>query len=247
MIWALFPVASAHIRMNAPSPVTTEQKVGPCGDGPHARTGNVAVFAPGETITVEWEETINHPSTFRIAFDDDGDDAFADPQTLTDFYTNAAVLLDDIPDDPGRRYSVQVTLPSVECEACTLQLIQVMHDKPPYAPGTNDIYYQCADLALRDPGATGAHTGGVTNGDTGEADTGEADTDTDTDADTDTDTDTDTDADADTGSATTDPTDADPDDGSGCGCGHTSPGALAWLLAAPLAALARRRSARPTW
>jgi hypothetical protein len=124
-------------------------KIGPCGAGPHTRTDIVTVFEPGETITVEWNEIINHTSTFRIAFDDDGDDAFQDPADTTDFYTNDAVLLDEIPDEPDRQYAVQVTLPDIECENCTLQLHQWMQDKPPYTPGGDDIYYQCADLALR--------------------------------------------------------------------------------------------------
>jgi hypothetical protein len=59
-------------------------------------------------------------------------------------------LLDGIPDTPGGgQSSVTVTLPDVECERCTLQVIQVMDDKPPYMVPGNDIYYQCADLVLR--------------------------------------------------------------------------------------------------
>jgi len=42
---------------------------------------------------------------------------------------------------------VQVKLPDVECTACTLQLIQVMTDKPPF-DGGDDFYFQCADLRL---------------------------------------------------------------------------------------------------
>jgi hypothetical protein len=41
-----------------------------------------------------------------------------------------------------------LTLPSVECENCTIQLIQMMTDKPPYAVGTDDIYYNCLDVRL---------------------------------------------------------------------------------------------------
>lgn len=141
--------AWAHITMLAPTPVGAAQKVGPCGDGPHARGSSPAVFEPGATLTVEWRETVNHPSHYRISFDVDGDDSFADPETPTDFYTNDTVLLDEITDEPDGTFAVEVTLPAVECETCTLQLVQVMHDKPPYVPGTNDLYYQCADLALR--------------------------------------------------------------------------------------------------
>lgn len=46
-------------------------KVGPCGapDGPR----NVNELEPGTTIEVEWNEYIDHPGHFRIAFDEDGD------------------------------------------------------------------------------------------------------------------------------------------------------------------------------
>ncbi len=47
-----------------------------------------------------------------------------------------------------------ITLPNEPCPACTLQLIQVMQDKPPWGDG-NDIYYQCADLVI-EAGAGGA-------------------------------------------------------------------------------------------
>ncbi len=78
------------------------------------------------------------------------------------------------------RYSMQVTLPDVECDNCTLQLIQVMSDKPPWGPGGgNDIYYQCADLVLsRDapaepaPGCGAEATGGEDAGGGGSPDAG---------------------------------------------------------------------------
>ena len=41
-----------------------------------------------------------------------------------------------------------ITLPNMTCENCTLQVIQMMTDKTPYGDG-NDLYFQCADIALR--------------------------------------------------------------------------------------------------
>lgn len=145
--------ASAHIGMLSPAPRSSDQKAGPCGRAGSSRGSNVTVFAPGQTITVTWDEQIDHPGHYRISFDADGEDAFVDPASPDERNTNDAVLLDGIADrSGGGEYSAEVTLPSVECERCTLQLIQVMTDKPPYAPGTNDIYYQCADVALRTGG-----------------------------------------------------------------------------------------------
>lgn len=66
--------------------------------------------------------------------------------------------------------TIEVSLPDVECEHCTLQVIQVMYDKKPISVGGNDIYYHCADIALvRDASETDlgppADGGGTAGGD----------------------------------------------------------------------------------
>ncbi|MEQ1565100.1 MAG: SCE4755 family polysaccharide monooxygenase-like protein [Myxococcota bacterium] len=230
MSWfVLVSVASAHILMDEPRPRTQALKIGPCGDAANLRSANVATFAPGETITIEWHETIDHPSHFRIAFDEDGTDDFVDPATPEEYYNTPAVLLDQIPDDPSGTYSATVTLPAVTCSNCTLQLVQLMYDKPPYTPGTDDLYYQCADLELVAPetGGTGA------TGSTADTSTGGSDADADTDADSDTDTD--TDVDADTGEKAE----------AGCGCdGAGRFGGVSALVVGMVVVRQRRRSTR---
>jgi MYXO-CTERM domain-containing protein len=160
--------ASAHIKLVAPeqrypegppSSQEGDQKTGPCGSGP--ATGAVTTYAPGETITVIWQETVNHPGHFRISLDPDGgDDGLVDPTDYDDFYVAPTVLLDDITDGGGSNFSESITLPMTECDKCTLQLIQIMTDKPPWGPaGGNDIYYQCADISIKAGGGTGG--GGV--------------------------------------------------------------------------------------
>lgn len=139
--------AMAHIQLLQPAQRISAQKTGPCGSGDSER-GQPTTFQAGETITVVWEETIDHPSHYRISFDPDGHDAFEDPPTMMDFYSNDAVLLDEIEDEENAVQEVEITLPDITCDTCTLQLVQVMYDKPPYEPGTNDLYYQCADLVL---------------------------------------------------------------------------------------------------
>jgi MYXO-CTERM domain-containing protein len=121
------------------------------------------VYTPGETITVRWNEYIDHPSYYRIAFDDDGDNGF---EMRADGQTNAAAdnpvamenalgmdaeILSIVPEvndtTQGAGTDVreaQVTLPNITCENCTLQLIQYMYNNPMQG------YYQCADIALRD-------------------------------------------------------------------------------------------------
>lgn len=168
--------ALAHVQIRAPRQRHEDQKYGPCGVTGGTRSQNVCSFRPGATITVAWDETIDHPGHFRIAFDEDGVDGLIDPTGYEDFDNSPAVLEDNIPDrdvsGADSAYSMQVTLPDVECQNCTLQLIQVMTDKMPWGPGGgNDIYYQCADIVLSAsapaepepgcaPGATGGNDGG---------------------------------------------------------------------------------------
>ncbi len=83
-------------------------------------------------------------------------------------YTDPTVLLDGIADMAGGEYDIDVTLPDIECDNCTLQVIQVMTDKPPYVSGyvpeNNDIYYQCADLVLVAGGGPDGGAGGADGG-----------------------------------------------------------------------------------
>lgn len=163
--------AAAHLGLSAPvsryGPDTL--KTGPCGVADGGRSANVTYFEPGETIEVRWDEYVDHPGHYRIAFDADGDDDFADPATMDELYSNEAVLLDNITDKGAgdRDYSATVTLPNIPCDNCTLQVIQVMYDKPPYTTPGNDIYYQCADLVLK---VGGAPDGGVGAGGSGGSD-----------------------------------------------------------------------------
>ncbi len=133
-------------------------KVGPCGLEGGQRSNNVTELESGATVEVVWNEYIDHPGHFRIAFDENGDDDFTDPPCLggcgsrspdIELYSDGTVLLDGIADTHGGVSRVMVTLPDIECDDCTLQVVQVMYDKPPYVIPGNDLYYQCADLVLR--------------------------------------------------------------------------------------------------
>jgi hypothetical protein len=168
LVGSMPAAASAHLSLTTPVSRYGADvlKTGPCGVAEGERTENVTYYEPGETIEVSWDEYIDHPGHFRIAFDPDGDDDFVDPSTMMELYSNEAVLLDGIADKgPGERdYVAAVTLPDVTCDNCTLQVIQVMYDKPPYTTPGNDIYYQCADLVLQPGGAPPDAGGGCSAG-----------------------------------------------------------------------------------
>jgi hypothetical protein len=154
----LAPDAGAHISLMFPAARDTGLKDGPCGTLNSVRGSSVTTFKPGETITVTWLETVDHTGYFRISFDDDGNDGFVEPTAYDDFNPHPSILVNNIADKEGsmQMYSQEVTLPNTECTNCTLQVIQMMTDKPPFGPdGGRDIYYQCADIVLSADGGTG--------------------------------------------------------------------------------------------
>jgi hypothetical protein len=154
--------ARAHIDLLTPAPrehgpsrePNSNVKQGPCGQEVNGRTDQVSVHEPGETIEVTWVETTNHRSYYRVAFDVEGDDAFPtflgngvgtegiDPRDACPV-DDRVILAYDMADGAGGGHTLKVRLPDVECERCTLQVIQFMYDTGrPY-------YFQCADLVLR--------------------------------------------------------------------------------------------------
>jgi hypothetical protein len=165
-----------------------EIKDGPCGRANGKRGTNVYEYKPGETITIKVKEFIAHPGYFRIAFDQDGDDGFIEPRSIKpvdpargclkdgvdkcglteesqDFYNSDEVLMDNLDPhvasvlSPSKVYTWKVKLPDVECDNCTLQIIQVMEDTihGPYSPKgaspetayVEDIYHTCIDVKLK--------------------------------------------------------------------------------------------------
>ncbi|HEY2409687.1 MAG TPA: SCE4755 family polysaccharide monooxygenase-like protein [Polyangiaceae bacterium] len=186
-------VALGHIRLQYPTPRYpapavedgSQLKVGPCGVPNDTRTTDptrISTFSPGQQIVVQWVETIGHPGHYRIAFDPNGQDNLGDPTSYDDIVDPPVppILLDGIPDVAGNAsYAQPITLPNIQCNNCTLQVLQIMTDKPPYEINTNDVYHQCADIVLSGPlaasggasgwgeagafnlGGAGANTGGL--------------------------------------------------------------------------------------
>lgn len=115
-------------------------KTGPCGTG--TRNTNPTVLKAGSTITVEWEETIQHPGYFVLQFS---------PNNDTGFDTNELARVTDTKNasnDLPHKYSKQITLPSTPCENCSLRLIQAMTE----VPASPTFYYSCADIKLVNTG-----------------------------------------------------------------------------------------------
>ncbi|HEX2685621.1 MAG TPA: SCE4755 family polysaccharide monooxygenase-like protein [Kofleriaceae bacterium] len=179
-------VAAAHVRITSPAPrSTTVLKDPPCGTAGLPRA-NVHTVRPGSTLHLVWDEYVVHPGWFRISFQQNGD-AFETPPASngptgtgtssnyptenltgkTDPGTGSRIIADRI---AHGTLSMDVPLPNVECNNCTLQLIQMMTDKPPYTTdaASDDIYFACVDLVLSasapDPGTGGGSPDAGTDG-----------------------------------------------------------------------------------
>jgi len=153
--------AAGHLRLTShQARYGDSQKQGPCGlTGGERTTDKVYTAKPGTQVMLVWDEFINHPSHFRIAFDDDGHD-FTDPHLACGgaqddpdacFKKDGAEpgMVDGIADaQVGGVHNYLYTLPDVACDNCTLQVIQAMYDKAPFVTPGDDIYYQCLDLIL---------------------------------------------------------------------------------------------------
>lgn len=145
----------AHARFKANSQFTpprndsTGLKTAPCGEVP--RTQNPKVYKPGEEITVEWEETINHPGYYIIRFSKENDAGFEN-NVLVEKFVDTQNNPVSSPSD-YHQYSTKVKLPNITCTGCTLQLIQHMDDAP------ERPYFSCTDIQLVDPSNPGSNQG----------------------------------------------------------------------------------------
>jgi hypothetical protein len=137
LFFGLRVFAHSHLKANAsftPRSNDAGLKAGPCGG--LARSANPTVLQAGSTVTVDWEETINHPGHFELSISTGDDQNFQLVKSIPDTQDGNA----DLPHEN----STTVVLPSQNCDNCTLQLIQVMTENP--AMPTN--YYSCADFKI---------------------------------------------------------------------------------------------------
>lgn len=154
-IVALLPTASrGHARMGFPGTdaagnvgdVTPRNsnagiKNGPCGGV--ARGNNPKVLTAGNTITLRWVETIQHPGKYHFEFSPAGDTNWVRWKTVDDDQDNQTL---------PHAYSTTVTIPAntTPCTACTFRLVQEMTDRNPPT-----FYYSCGDIQINAaPGAS---------------------------------------------------------------------------------------------
>lgn len=143
-------------------------KTGPCGGSP--RVGKPTKFAPGASVTVKVEETVDHRGCFQVAFSAAND---ANWQVLSQ--------IDDPDNQAPMVYQMTVKLPNATCAACTLGIRQIMYgdacpqnpQDPADSPG--GTYYSCADICIGDtctdapvnPGSSSSSSSGSASADAG--------------------------------------------------------------------------------
>jgi hypothetical protein len=250
LLWSLSAVA--HIKLTEPTSwITTDglgnpQKSGPCGAASGTSTNAVTTLEAGSKVTVKWTETIFHPGHFRIAIAADRSQLITPVPVVQNNDCKSApidtnptwpVIADGIDQhltgQDGDPHEYEITVPDVECDNCTLQLMQFMSS---HTPGC--FYFQCANVKIVKPdgGSQGEPDGGDVIVDAGE-DAGSVPLPEDAGVDTDAGTQiVDAGTKADGGSETPGPV------GCGCQAGAGQLGILAGLCA--LWVLTRRRSPR---
>lgn len=129
----------AHARLRADGVVPPRNnnaglKTGPCGGV--ARTNTNTELVAGSTITLTWEETIQHPGYYQFAISPANDENFTIIKVVQDTQDNR----NDLP----HQYSTEITVPDIECDNCTLQLIQYMTENP----NNPRLYFSCADIRI---------------------------------------------------------------------------------------------------
>jgi hypothetical protein len=138
--------AEAHARIavgsNLPPRSTSPGlKTAPCGGV--IRTNIPTILQAGTTMTVSWEETINHPGQFEFSFSKKNDLGFTPMKLSTDV---DAVIIDtqNGTNDLPHQFSATIKIPTENCAACTIRLIQVMTENP----DNPTYYYSCADVQI---------------------------------------------------------------------------------------------------
>jgi hypothetical protein len=145
------------------------QKLGPCGGTSKdagAATGAVTEVAGGELLKVKVKETIYHPGHFRIALavldrkelpidpEDTTKDVNGKPWSVSgkvDPSPKPPVLVDGLWEHherkPAEEFQTYVHIPNINCNHCSLQVIQFMENHP-VNPDGRFTYHHCADLKI---------------------------------------------------------------------------------------------------
>jgi hypothetical protein len=169
-------VAFAHFQLLAPASALVEnqlgdpQKMAPCGGvtgNPGMPTNAVTAVRGGDVLHVKVAETVFHPGHYRIALAvKDRKELPADPKPTTKTADNGMVMSVSAEISPVKPpilaenlfphadrqqtpipWETDVKLPNINCDQCTLQVIQFMEAHPLNKDG-DFSYHHCATLKI---------------------------------------------------------------------------------------------------
>jgi hypothetical protein len=169
-------IAAAHFILHLPAATLEQnargnpQKLFPCGGtsvDPGVPSGAVTEARGGDPLHIKIEETVFHPGHYRIALAvNDLSELPADPETVTrdsergpisvsaaiDPDPQAPVLADGLfvhteAPEPGSFWETDITLPNIDCDNCTLQVVQWMAEHG-HNPDGDFSYHHCATLKI---------------------------------------------------------------------------------------------------
>ena len=172
---AALPVkADAHFTLMEPASWLMEnklgdpQKAGPCG-GTSADagtpTGTITPVTGGSKLHLKVQETVFHPGHYRVALAVRARTELpADPDVVTkptekgEWSVSAAIQKPERPpviadglwahtERPTGPFETDIEIPNINCEKCTLQIIQFMAEHGRNRDG-DFSYHHCADLKI---------------------------------------------------------------------------------------------------
>lgn len=153
--------ANAHALFAEPAPRDQQDgyKDGSACGVAFAATQPSTTYAPGQSLNVQWLETVDHFGCFLVEFSAEGDRDF---QVLGRKSHSSPPPPDAATSAEPRHWSLDVTLPNAPCSGCTLRLRQLMLDADvtadacsPDNAAPGSIYTTCANIALEGPGSAG--------------------------------------------------------------------------------------------
>src|SRR5262245_41425498 len=172
------PSSKGHFKLIEPPSALVEadngdpQKMAPCG-GTSANAGtpsNIVTSVRGGTkLHLKVQETVYHPGHYRVALAVNSRaelpkdpevttrESARGPQSVTAVIQNPVrppLLADGLwahttrPTPPAPPYEADIDIPNINCEKCTLQIIQFMAEHGLNRDG-DFSYHHCADLKIK--------------------------------------------------------------------------------------------------
>ena len=167
--------ANSHFALLEPTPTLVldergdPQKPEPCGGTTSGSAQPTKVVTPikgGTQLHIKVKETVYHPGHYRIALAAQPLDLPADPETVTretekgPYSVSAKIEKDAKPPiiadgvfvhtervPSGTIWETDVRIPNIDCEKCTLQVIQWMAEHR-FNPEGGYTYHHCAELKI---------------------------------------------------------------------------------------------------